>query len=315
MGSIQIAAAVTTAMALMVFVPWIRGWSNPEQRRFLLLLGCIGLFMSPFAYLCFRLPFIRMFEQSAFFSDIAEKNASLSDAIRLTYAPVTEEVAKFLPLMLLTLLGKRRLPSHSALAALALTVGVSFAIGEFWLVAELIDAKQKPEWSRLPWYAFGGYMGERMMTCFGHTLFAIPTLVGARKGMVYGALGLLGGMSLHYLFNGPIMLMKHRAFGFSEPTWGILLQVWLIFSVVLAIFALIALQFGSEMLARVCNHQMVCPECGETYRQPIVVGMNFGLWRYEPCGACHKWHWVTFKNLAPLPTKSSQPTDPGARSQ
>ncbi len=228
MGSIQIAAAVTTAMALVVFVPWIRGWSTPEQRRILLLLGCMGLFMSPIAYHCFRLPLIQMLEHSTFFSEIVEKNSSLSDAIRLTYAPVTEELAKFLPLILLTLFARKRTPPPSDLAALALTVGVSFAIGEFWLVAELIDAKQNTEWSRLPWYAFGGYMGERMMTCFGHTLFAIPTLMGARKGMVYGALGLFGGMSLHYLFNGPIMLMKHRAFGISETTWGILLQVWLL---------------------------------------------------------------------------------------
>lgn len=30
-----------------------------------------------------------------------------------------------------------------------------------------------------------------------------------------------------------------------------------------------------------------------------VVRLSFAPLTEEPCGACHKWHWVTLKNLAP----------------
>ena len=49
--------------------------------------------------------------------------------------------------------------------------------------------------------------------------------------------------------------------------------------------------------------RMICPGCGGTYRQSLLWGLNFGMSRYERCGHCHKWHWVTMKNLAPLKPK------------
>ena len=48
---------------------------------------------------------------------------------------------------------------------------------------------------------------------------------------------------------------------------------------------------------------MICPGCGAIYRQPILLGLNFGMSRYERCGACRKWHWVSLSNLAPEETK------------
>ena len=40
------------------------------------------------------------------------------------------------------------------------------------------------------------------------------------------------------------------------------------------------------------------PGCVAIYRQPLFYGLNFGMSRYERCGACGKWHWVTPKDLA-----------------
>jgi len=128
------------------------------------------------------------------------------DVIQLSYAPLTEEPAKLLPWLLLSYFGMRLFPSRKLVVPLAMTIGLSFAIGEFWLVV----------------------------------------------------------------------------------------------IVVLSLVCLCRLHFGKSVLRRIWQARMICPECGAVYKQPIILGLNAGTWRYEPCGACRKWHWVSIKNLAPL---------------
>ena len=157
-------------------------------------------------------------------------------------------------------------------------------------------------------------MSERLMTCFSHTLFALPTIWLYRRSRSLAVFGLAIGMFLHYLGNAPIVLMHHQAFGLSTDGWSVIVQVWLLLFVVATFFASTVLHFGNEMLARIWQNKMICPECGAIYRQPKLLGLNMGTWRYEPCAACRKWHWVTIKNLAPLertetikPPKSAEP--------
>lgn len=309
MPAIYLAALFTTVVAVVVFVPMIRHWAPQQFRNRLCVLGCVGLLMSPLAYFCVRLPLMKLAEPKWFTTVAGEKlgfeQQVIRDVIRLTYAPLTEETAKIFPWCVGLALGARICASRRRTASLALTLGVSFAVGEFWLVAYFIHAKNDPTLSALPWYAFGGYMGERIMTCFGHTLFVLPTVWLSRRGRGYALLGLMIGMSLHYLSNSPIALMGHEAFGLSKSTWGVLLQFWLVAFVIATLFALIGVHYGSSMIRRVLNQQMVCPECKATYKQPIFQGLNMGTWRYEPCGVCKKWHWVTLHNLAPLKSPES----------
>ncbi len=138
------------------------------------------------------------------------------------------------------------------------------------------------------------------MTCFSHTLFVLPTIFLGRRGNWFAIAGMITGMLLHYIGNAPIVLMQHQALGLSTATWSVIVQIWLLLFVVGTLFALVAVHFGNEVLARIIQNKMVCPECGAIYRQPVVMGLNMGIWRYEPCGACHQWHWVSIKNLAPL---------------
>lgn len=311
MPSILIAAFVTTVLAIVLFLPIIRYLAPGSIRPFLLFIGLLGLTMSPLAYFCVRVPLMNLLEPD-WFGSLVPGQSDVSqiivrDMIRLCYAPLTEESAKLLPWVGALLAGISLQSSRRRSASLALTIGVSFAIGEFWLVAYLIHARKNPEVVNLPWYALGGYMTERLMTCFCHTLFVLPTVLLSRRGLGYGLIGLAMGMGLHYLGNAPIVLMHHEAFGITKGAWGLLIQLWMAFLVFVCLLWLIGAQYGSSMLKRIWNNRMICPECHATYRQPLFWALNMGTWRYEPCGACKKWHWVTLSNLAPL-AKSGMPS-------
>ena len=119
------------------------------------------------------------------------------------------------------------------------------------------------------------------MTCFMHGLFALPVVWLSRKGIRYACVGLLTGMILHGLGNAPIILMHHEAFGISRTTWGILAQLWVILLVIIALASFTALHFGRRMLRRIWQARMICPGCSAVYRQPIFLGLNMGIWRYE----------------------------------
>jgi hypothetical protein len=114
-------------------------------------------------------------------------------------------------------------------------------------------------------------------------------------------IGLAMGMTLHFLGNAPIMLMRRDAWNLGPTTWGLIVQFWLIAFTIAGAFALAGVHLGSRLMRRVLRGRMICPECGSEYRQPFFLALNFGKWRYEPCGACGKWHWVSLENLASLP--------------
>ncbi len=269
MPSLFVAALVTTVLTIVVFLPVIRYLAPSSIRPILIGLGLLGLMMSPLAYFCVRVPLIKLLEPDWFGSLVAgQSNVSqvyVREMVRLSYAPLTEESVKLLPWVGALLAGISVQSSRSRSASLALTIGVSFAIGEFWLVAYLIQASKNPEIVNLPWYALGGYMSERLMTCFGHTLFSLPTVLLSRRGFGYGLIGLAMGMGLHWLCNAPIVLMHHEAFGISKGVWGILIQLNLVFLVLACMLSLIGTHYGASMLKRIWNSRMICPECHATY--------------------------------------------------
>jgi len=204
-------------------------------------------------------------------------------------------------------LGWPLLPTRRMIAGLALAAGLGFAVGEIWLVASFVAQANDPKLAGLPWYAFGGFLSERLMTCIAHALFALPTVVLSRRGWKWGALGLVLGMSMHWVSNAPITLMHRGVFGWKPEIWGFVIQLWLALLTLAGLIALIGAYAGRKMIRRILAHKMICPGCGATYRQPFFVGLNWGLSRYEPCGVCHKWHWVTLKNIAPLKKDAKSP--------
>ncbi|HWB07785.1 MAG TPA: PrsW family glutamic-type intramembrane protease [Pirellulales bacterium] len=308
MKPIYVMAAVTTALALAAWGTLF--WQTcPRDRRRLSLVALLvtGFFMSPAAFFVLRRPLLSgplepVLKRPAW----SEGNWSIvRDAIRLAYAPLTEEPAKLLPWFVLLAAGRPLWPTRRMIAPLAMAAGLGFAVGEIWLVASFVAESNDPKLAGLPWYSFGGFLSERLMTCMAHVLFAMPAVTLARRGRLGLAAGLAIGMGLHGLSNSAIVLMHRGAFGWQQQTWQLLIQLWLVMFVVAGLAAVLGAFAGRKMWRAIWSRQMVCPGCGEVYRQPILLGLNFGMSRYEPCGVCHKWHWVTLKDLAPVKTRQN----------
>ena len=99
--------------------------------------------------------------------------SALLTALTLFYAPLTEEPAKWLTLLLPPI--RRRLRPDNAVA-IALAVGMGFGIGELWLLA--LQIANIPALAALPFYAFGGFLVERAVVCFIHggmIAFCLPS--------------------------------------------------------------------------------------------------------------------------------------------
>lgn len=302
---IFIMAAGTSVVALAAWGTVLRQICPRDQRRPRIgALVLIGLFMSPAAFFFLRYPLLiwplePLLKQPAW--EVGNWSI-VRDAVRLSFAPLTEEPTKLAPWLVLLATGWPLLPTRRMVAPLAMAVGLGFAVGEIWLVAGLIAHGPDPDQklTSLPWYAYGGFFSERLMTCVTHSLFALPTVALSRRGWKWAAIGLVLGMSLHWISNAPIVLMRRQVFGWTSDTWGLLVQLWLILFTVVGLLALIGASVGRNAMRKIWSARMICPECGANYRQPIFLGLNFGMSRYERCGVCHKWHWVTLKNLAPI---------------
>ncbi|HEY2250640.1 MAG TPA: hypothetical protein VGH74_06250 [Planctomycetaceae bacterium] len=307
---IYIMAAVTSVVALAVWGGLL--WQicpRDDRRSSILLLLLLGFVMSPAAFYGVRVPLLigplePILKQPEWGFG---KWSVARDIVRISFAPLTEEPAKLVPWLVLLAAGLPLLPTRRMIAALALATGLGFAIGEIWLVAGFVAQANDPKLAALPWYSFGGFLSERLMTCITHALFALPTIVLSRRGWTWGALGLALGMLMHGISNAPITLMHRGTFGWKPEVWQGVIQVWLIVLTVWGLIAVIGAYAGRKMLRRLWANKMICPGCGAIYRQPLFMGLNFGMSRYERCGVCHKWHWVTLKNVAPLKESNSPP--------
>jgi hypothetical protein len=305
-------AALTSVVALGAFGALLRQICPDDARRpWVFVLVICGLVMSPGAYFFVRRPLlIAPLEPMLKQPDWDTGGWSLlRDGIRLSYAPLTEEPAKLAPWLVLLAAGVPLQPTRRMRAPLALAAGLGFAAGEIWLVASLIEQANDPKLAGLPWYSFGGFLTERLMTCLSHALFALPTFLLSRRGWKGGLVGLGIGMLLHLISNAPIGLMHRGAFGWKPAVWGAVIQSWVALISVAGLLTLIGLAAGRDALRRIWSRRMLCPGCGALYRQSLFFGLNFGTTRYERCGACRKWHWVTLKNLAPRAVKpNDQPS-------
>ena len=288
MTGIQVAALITSLIAFAAFGGLIWQLSDAKDRRWLLGLIVLGIPLSPLAYHCLRLP------MHSILATWLGSDSRLLAFCQLWYAPVTEEPAKLLPLLLLIPMVGYRMTGAN-LVPVAMSLGLGFAIGEMWLVASLVG--HSPEIAKLPFYQFGGFFNERLATCITHAGFTSLALWGIQRGRLKMIAGMAGAMTFHFLGNFPIFLMNTDFAGLGKPVWVSLVSIWLLICVVFAALLLAILHAGTKrVFAMMVTGQMKCPECGQFYRQPILGG-NFGMWRYEPCGACHKWHWISLKEI------------------
>ena len=274
---IYIAAAITTALVLGLYGYVIAKMSARADWPVLIVAALVALPLQPLAFYLVRMPL------HGFLSASLGAGALLT-TLTLFYAPLTEEPAKWLPLLVPFI--RRRLNPANAVA-MALTVGLGFGIGEIWFLAEQLA--RVPAVAAQPFYSLGGFLIERTLVCFLHgamIAFAYHRLASGRSFILGGLIG----MALHFALNFPIFLAGIDLFGLGKTWWPTLLMLYL------GLFT-IALGAAVTSLSRGRFREVVlgfsdCPECGAHYPRPLLA-LNFGPVRYERCPNCRRFHWVS----------------------
>jgi hypothetical protein len=273
MLGIHIAAILTTAVIVMLFwLKFIKGKQAVDSRS-LWLAALITLPLQPLAYYLVRLPL------DAWLSAHLDKNGLTYSALKTLYAPVTEETAKLIPL-LVPFISREIRPQNFAQYAWA--IGMSFAVGEVWFVA--VKISEVPRFAALPFYDFAGFFSERLMTCVFHSAFVAITLWKLRNRTL---LGLAAAMAFHWAGNFPIFLMSWNAGALEPNTYSFLIQLHLLLLLLIAGGLLV--WFGQGI--NIFYGRRECPECSGQYEPPLLA-INLGRKRYERCPHCQRWHWT-----------------------
>ena len=274
---IVIAAIITALLCLGVYgtVLWVV--APRDERRLLALLIALELPMSVGTFYLVRRPLDGLV------------HGHLGDAgvyrwVTTLYAPLTEEPAKLLPLLVPAIFRDVR---RENFVRYAVAIGLGFGIGELWFIAERVS--HDPQLGGLPFYYYSGFFGERLSVCLLHAAFVAVSLRQLRNKF---PLGLAGAMALHYFGNFPIFLMAKNAFGWGVGVWRVIVTVWLQLYLIGGICLLAYFALGKFDPGRVFFGKSRCPECGTVYPAPLF-GLNLGPKRYERCPHCRKWHMIS----------------------
>jgi DNA-directed RNA polymerase subunit RPC12/RpoP len=275
---INVTAIVTTALAVEIFGTLIRKLRLPANPRLLWFAALIVLPLEPLSFFLVRVPLDQWLA-----GHLVHGSATYQWLISL-YAPLTEEPAKLVPLLIPAI---RRDISEKNFARYALAIGLGFAMGEMWFIAERIA--RVPEFAHTPWYLFGGFISERLMTCVFHSAFVAVALWRLRSRVL---LDLAGAMALHWLGNFPIFLLSWDVGGMGKAFWSVTVQLWIAAYLLGALALLSYFTFGRVAPGRFLYGRRKCPECGAEYDASLFA-MNLGIRRYERCPRCRHWHFTS----------------------
>ena len=277
MPGIYYTFVLTALMAIAVFVPLIHLLRLPANERLLWLAALIVLPLQPLAFYYVRLPL------DHWLAAHLGNTSAVYYWLRTCYAPLTEEPAKLFPLLIPAI---RRDIQPANFVRYALAIGLGFALGEMWFVADRVA--RVPQFAGLPFYQFGGYVGERLMTCVFHSAFVSLSLWRLRRRF---ALGFAGAAAAHWLGNLPILLLSPKAAGFEKAIRMAFVEAWLVLYFFAAAALLAYFAFGRVAPTKLFFGRRRCPACLEEFDPPIF-GLNFGTTRYERCPHCRRWNWT-----------------------
>lgn len=140
-------------------------------------------------------------------------------------APVFEELIKVVPALLPSLRRAARDPDPAFWTGMAL--GIGFGLGEAAYLAWQIGVSGAYE--QYPWYAFTGFLSERLLVVFLHGFMTALFLWLAARGM--RVRGYLVAAAAHAVLNGGAMLYQLGLL----PQWAA--SMWLVAVLVVAVLA------------------------------------------------------------------------------
>jgi hypothetical protein len=226
MSGLATAALIAALMSVAVYGGTL-AWSAPRREAALLAAAAVAaLPLAPLTYHLARLPLDMALT--------AALGAGAMTWLRPLYAPLTEEPAKLLPLLLPWLANGT---TRANAARVGMALGLGFGLGEIALVAGLVKAT--PAIATAPWPSLIGFISERYMVCLVHGAFTATALAMWRDRPHSLARGLVAAMALHLLANLPIALVPILVG--DGATRAAVMGLWLILFWSAAIVWLIAL--------------------------------------------------------------------------
>jgi uncharacterized membrane protein YhfC len=219
-------AVITIGVALVLWGGLIYLFSDHEKRYFWLLFP--GLPLSAIANLIVKRQAIVLVGQAAHVPPhlgLASPIWFLAFMVLIT--PVVEESIKVIPLLLRA--ARRMVTSRASAVWVGFGLGVSFGVGEAAFVAYAVAQIQ--DYGTLPWYAFTGYLSERLFTCFAHGVMTSVLVAGMQRGGRMILYGFLASVGLHLLLNTPAVMYQFKWISTEVYNFSLLIPL-LILSVI-----------------------------------------------------------------------------------
>jgi hypothetical protein len=210
MPQIYIMAVITLAVSLLLWAGLTYLFNGHQKQYFWLLL--LGLPLSAVANLLLKPQAIIAIGRAA----LVQPGLGLSApiwflAFKVLITPLVEEAIKITPLLLSP--AWRMVTSRTSALWVGFMLGVSFGLGEAAFIAYVVA--QNNVYDALPWYAYTGFLNERIMTCFAHGVLTAVLVVGMKRGgrsILYGYLTALG---LHLFLNAPTAMYQFQWISFE----------------------------------------------------------------------------------------------------
>lgn len=221
MPQIYIMAVITLVTSLVLWGGLIYLFTG-HQKRYLWLL-VLGLPLSAIANLILKRPAIILVGQAFHVQPgLGLESPAWFLAFMVLVTPLVEEPIKVLPLLLRR--AWKMVTSQTSALWVGFVLGVSFGLGEAAFIA--YGVAQNSTYASLPWYAFTGFLNERIMACFAHGVFTAVLLTGIQQRGRSVLSGLLAALGLHLLLNTPAVMYQFK--WISDEFYGILILIPLV---------------------------------------------------------------------------------------
>lgn len=142
-------------------------------------------------------------------------------------APVTEEAIKVTPLLLPPL--RRLIDSKIAALWAGFALGIGFGLGEVLYLG--YSYSQVPDYATIPWYAFTGFLIERMLAVFAHGVLTSIFVAGMSHGVKWGLIAYLVSVGLHFILNLGAALLPMGLIDVAT-VWMLLIATVMVFAVI-----------------------------------------------------------------------------------
>lgn len=203
MSQIYIMAVITLSVSLFLWAGLTYLFNGHQKQYFWLLL--LGLPLSAVANLLLKPQAISAVGSTAHVQPGLGLAAPIWFlAFKVLVTPLMEKAIKVLPLLLMP--AWRMVTSRANALWAGFVLGVSFGLGEAGFIAYAVA--QNDVYNSLSWYAFTGFLNERIMTCFAHGVMTAVLVIGLYRGGRSILYGYLIAMGLHLFLNAPTVMYQ-----------------------------------------------------------------------------------------------------------